>query len=56
MSEFSKSRRRLFLHAFALNFVCPLTHKEMHIQATYDSDWQQGIGAVDIEKEIKNVS
>lgn len=38
--------KRLYLHAYALNFVCPLTNKEFKIQAPYDSEWQQGIDSL----------
>lgn len=38
--------RRLFLHAYELNFVCPLTGNKVHIQAPYDSDWQKGIDSI----------
>ncbi len=38
--------KRLFLHALALNFVCPVTGSRIAIQAPYAADWLHGVQAL----------
>lgn len=38
--------QRLFLHAYALEFVCPLTGVGIKITAPHATEWQQGIEAL----------
>lgn len=43
--------KRLFLHAYALDFVCPLTKTKLHIQASYAADWQDGLKELGNERQ-----